>query len=58
MYRSALDQKNYLACLVREKNNIKGVLHFLPQKASKLASFVLYLKIVNIFSKNDIWILQ
>ena len=36
---------------------IKGVLHLLPQKASKLACFVLYLKIINIFLKNDICIL-
>ena len=32
----------------------KGVLHLLPQKAPKLAYFVLYLKIVNIFLKNSI----
>ena len=38
--------------------SIKGVLHLLPQKASKLACFVLYLKIINIFSKNNLWILQ
>ena len=28
---------------------LKGVLHLLPQKAPKLACFVLYLKIINIF---------
>ena len=27
----------------------KGVLHLLPQKVQKLACFVLYLKIINIF---------
>ena len=36
---------------------LKGVLHLLPQKASKLACFVLYLKIINIFWKNNICIL-
>ena len=35
----------------------KGVLHLLPQKAPKLACFVLYLKIINIFWKNNICIL-
>ena len=29
--------------------SIKGVLHLPPQKAPKLAYFVLYLKIINIF---------
>ena len=33
------------------------LLHLLPQKAPKLACFVLYLKILNIFLKNDICIL-
>ena len=37
---------------------IKGVPHLLPQKAPKLACFVLYLKIINIFLKNNKWILQ
>ena len=32
---------------------IKGVLHLPPQKAPKLACFVLYLKIINIFLKNN-----
>ena len=32
---------------------LKGVLHLLPQKAPNLACFVLYLKIINIFLKND-----
>ena len=32
----------------------KGVLHLLPKKAPKLACFVRYLKIINIFLKNDI----
>ena len=32
---------------------LKGVLHLLPQNAQKLACFVLYLKIINIFFKND-----
>ena len=31
------------------KARVKGVLHLLPQKAPKLACFVLYLKIINIF---------
>ena len=35
----------------------KGVLHLLPQKAPNLACFVLYLKIINIFLKNNICIL-
>ena len=35
----------------------KGVLHLLPQKAPKLARFVLYLKIIDIFLKNNIYIL-
>ena len=38
-------------------NNIKRVLHRLPQKAPKLACFVLYLKIIHIFLKNNICIL-
>ena len=37
---------------------VKGVLHLLPQKAPKLAFFVLYLKIINIFLTNNIYILQ
>ena len=37
--------------------DIKGVLHLLPQKAPKLACFVLYLKIINTFLKHDICIL-
>ena len=37
---------------------IKGVLHLLPQKAPKLACFVLYLKIIKIFLKNNICILK
>ena len=36
---------------------VKGVLHLLPSKAPKLACFVLYLKIINIFLKNNICIL-
>ena len=32
---------------------IKGVLHLLPHKAPKLAYFVLYLKNINIFLKNN-----
>ena len=35
----------------------KGVLHLLPQKTPKLACFVLYRKIINIFLKNNISIL-
>ena len=38
-------------------SHFKGVVHRLPQKAPKLACFVLYLKIINIFLKNDICIL-
>ena len=33
------------------QERVKGVLHLLPQKAPKLACFVLYLKIINIFLK-------
>ena len=36
------------------KISIKGLLHLLPQKAPKLACFVLYLQITDIFLKNDI----
>ena len=38
---------------------LKGVLHLLPQKAPKLVCLVLYLdlKIINIFFKNNIWML-
>ena len=36
---------------------LKGLLHLLPQKAPKLACFVLYLQITDIFLKNDICIL-
>ena len=35
----------------------KGVLHLLLQKAPNLACFMLYLKIINIFLKNNIYIL-
>ena len=38
-------------------SNAEGVLYLLPQKAPNLACFVLYLKIINIFVKNDICIL-
>ena len=42
----------------KPNHSIKGVLHLLPQKAQKLACFVLYLKIINISLKNNIsWIL-
>ena len=37
---------------------IKGVLHFLTQKAPKLACFVRYLKIINICLKNNVCILH
>ena len=50
--------KDHLNCL--NLNTIlflKGVLHLLPQKAPKLACFVRYLKIINIFLKNNIYIL-
>ena len=40
------------------KHAIKGVLHLLPQKAPKLACFVLYFKIINIVLKNDTCILE
>ena len=33
--------------------DLKGVLRLLPQRALKLACFVLYLKIINIFLKNN-----
>ena len=33
---------------------LKGVLHLLPQKAQKLECFVLHLKSINIFLKNEI----
>ena len=36
---------------------VKGVLHLLLQKDPKLACFVLYLKIINIFLKNNVCIL-
>ena len=36
---------------------LKGVLHLLLQKDPKLACFVLYLKIINIFLKNNVCIL-
>ena len=36
---------------------IKGVLHLLPQKAPKLTCFVLYLKIISMFLKNNVYIL-
>ena len=35
---------------------VKGVVHILPQKAQKIACFVLYLKIIKIFLKNNICI--
>ena len=38
-------------------DHLKGVLHLLPQKAQKIACVVLYLKIRNIFLKNNICIL-
>ena len=38
-------------------SRLKGVLHRLPQNAPKLACFVLYLKLINIFLKNNICIL-
>ena len=34
-------------------SDFKGVLYLLPEKAPKLACFVLYLKIINIFLKNN-----
>ena len=36
---------------------VKEVLHLLPKKAPKLACFVLHLKIINIYLKNNICIL-
>ena len=41
----------------KETKHINGELHFLPQKAPKLACFVLYLKIINILLKNNTCIL-
>ena len=38
-------------------DKVKGVLHLLPQKAKKLACSELYLKIIKIFLRNNIWIL-
>ena len=38
--------------------SFKWVLHLLPQKAQKIACFVIYLNIINIFfEKNDMCIL-
>ena len=37
--------------------SVKGVLHLLPQKAPKLACFVLCLKIINILLRNNVCIL-
>ena len=49
----------FISLLIFKEKNIyvKGVLHLLPQKAPKLACFVFYLKIINIFLKNNICIL-
>ena len=52
-----VDNDFALINLSRNKS-IKGVLHLLPQKVPKLACFVLYLKNINIFLKNNICILQ
>ena len=38
--------------------NLKWVLHLLQQKAPKLACFELFFKIINIFLKNNICILN
>ena len=46
-----------IAHLTNKTMMLKGVLHLLPQKAPKLACFVLYLKIITIFLKNNICIL-
>ena len=46
-----------LICLLATVRTLKGVLHLLPQKAPILACFVLYLKIPNIFVKNNMCIL-
>ena len=54
---------HFSAYVIMNKENtckfqtLKGVLHLLPPKAPKLACFVLYLKIINIFLKNNICIL-
>ena len=42
---------------INPHGTVRGVLHLLPQKAPKLACFVLYLKIIDIFLKNNICIL-
>ena len=41
----------------QKQKYIKGVLHLLPQKAPKLACFMLHLKIINIFLINNLSIL-
>ena len=41
--------------MFQHKIGSKGVLQILAQKASKLACFVLYLKIINIFLKKMIY---
>ena len=43
--------------LSKNFDSLNGVLHLLTQRAPKLACFVLYLKIINIFLKTNICIL-
>ena len=43
--------------IVGESEDLKGVLHLLPQIAPKLTCSVLYLKIINIFLKHNVCIL-
>ena len=48
MYRT---ENNLNLEILRKQSIFMGVLHLLPQKAPKLACFVLYLKMINIFRK-------
>ena len=55
---SESESEQFKSAISHQHNNvIKRVLHLLSQKAPKLACFVLYLKIINIFLKNNICIL-
>ena len=53
-----LDMFGNLIIFISPCFTLKGVLHLLPQKTPKLACFVLYLKIINIFLNNVISVLQ
>ena len=50
----SIKQENLFEWIASSVLCIKGVLHLLPQKASKWTCFVLYLKIINIFLKNNV----